>query len=151
MTEFSNLDTVSSTITIASLSSLGSASYSAPSTLVDNTVAGNAKSYLRGWVRLSFSAALTAGTGSPYIVLYAHQARDGSTNPTPPGTGATAPSPNALQVIVQLNASATFQVIDFPPIDLDPFKYAFQIQNVSGVAFSGTATLTLYRGDVQGI
>jgi hypothetical protein len=152
MTEFSNTDVSSSTVTIASLSSIANGGYSAPSNLVDNTTnSGAQKSFLRGYVRLGFSAALTAGTGSPSIVLYLHQARDGSILPTPPGTSAIAPTPNAQQVIVQLTASATFQYIDFPAFDMDAFKYGFQVLNASGVAFSGTATMTLYRGDALGV
>ncbi len=137
---------VSDTVTIASLSTLASAAYSAPSTLVDNTPT-NARglSYTKGLLRLSFSAALTAGTGAPYIAAYALKAMDGSTLPNPPGATAAAPSPNAYQVIWQAVASGAFSVVDFPPFDLDPQQYGFQIYNNSGVAFSGTATLTLYR------
>jgi len=149
MTEFSNLAPASTTLTIASLSSIASGAYSAPSSLVDNTA--TTKSYLSGWVRLSFSAALTAGSSSPYITLYIHEARDGTNLPSPPGASAAAPSPNARQVIVQLVASGSFQIVDFPMVDLGPFQYAFQIANNSGVTFSGTATATLYRGDVQGV
>ena len=149
MTEFSNLAPVSTILTISGLSSVANAAYSAPSSLVDNTAA--TKSYLSGWVRLSFSAALTAGSGSPYVTLYALEARDGTNLPNPPGASAAAPSTNARQVMAQLVASASFQIIDFPLLDLYPFQYGFQFYNGSGVAFSGTATATLYRGDLQGV
>lgn len=149
MTELSNTATVSATLTISGLSSIANGAYSASSSLVDNTA--TTKSYLSGWVRLAFSGALTAGTGSPSITLYIHEARDGSTLPSPPGTSAAAPAPNARQTIVQLIASGSFQVLDFPVVDLGPFQTAFQFANNAGVAFSGTATATLYRGDVQGI
>ena len=149
MTEFSNLAPVSTTLTISGLSSVASAAYSAPSSLVDNTAA--TKSYLSGWVRLSFSAAQTAGSGAPYVTLFALEARDGANLPNPPGGSAAAPSPNARQVTAQLVPSGGFQVVDFPMLDLYPFQYGFQFYNGSGVAFSGTATATLYRGDVQGV
>lgn len=137
---------VSDAVTIASLSTLASAAYSAPSTLVDNTPAGpHGISYTAGILRLSFSAALTAGAGSPYLAVYAHKAMDGTNLPSPPGTAAAAPSPNAEQVLWQAVASGAFSVIDFPLFSLDPELYGFQIYNGAGVAFSGTATLTLYR------
>lgn len=148
MTEFSNAATTSTTLTVTGLTGLTTANQSAPSSLVDNTA--TTKSYLSGWVRLALSAALTAGTGSPYIVLYIHEARDGTNLPSPPGTGAVLPSPNARQAIVQLTPSASFQVVDFPMVDLGPFQTAFQFYNASGQTF-GTATATLYRGDVQGV
>jgi hypothetical protein len=148
MTTFSNTAPVSTALTIGSLSTLGAVSYSAPSSLVDNTA--GTMSYLRGMVRLSFSAALTAGASAPFITLYRLKAADGSNLPNPPGASAATPSPNALQSIRQLVASGLFQIIDFEPFDLDPFYYGFQIYNNSGVAFSGTVTATLYRWNVQG-
>ncbi len=145
-----NLAKVSDSITIGGLSTLASAGYSAPSSLIDNTP-GNSHglSYTRGLLRLSFPAALTAGSGSPYLAACMLKAADGSTLPTPPGSGAAAPAPNAYQVIRQLVANAAFQVVDFPEIDLDPDHYAVQIYNGAGAAFSGTATLTLYRWALQ--
>lgn len=152
MTEFQNTATVSDTVTISGLSTTASGAWSAPSTLIDNTPSGpHGKSYLRGTVRLAFSAALTAGSGAPYVTLVLLEARDGTNLANPPGTSATAPSPNARQVIVQLVPSAAFQVLDFPWFDTDAVLYGFQIYNGSGVAFSGTATMTLYRGDVEGV
>ena len=152
MTTFSNVAPVSGAITIASLSTLGSGAYSAPSSLIDNTPSDPAGvSYLRGQVRLSFSAALTAGAGLPYITLFILKAADGTNLPKPPGTSAASPALNQHQLIRQLVASTAFQIVDFPALDLDPFQYAFQINNNSGVAFSGTATLTLYRWNLQGV
>jgi hypothetical protein len=149
MTEFSNLAPISASLTIASLNSISSGAYSAPSSLVDNTA--TTKSYLSGWVRLAFGGALTAGSGAPFITLFVHEARDGTNVPSPPGASAAAPSPNARQATVQLVPSGSFQVIDFPMFDLGPFQYAFQVYNNAGVAFSGTATATLYRANVQGV
>lgn len=152
MTEFQNTATVLDTVTISGLSTTASGAWSAPSTLIDNTPSGpHGKSYLRGTVRLAFSAALTAGSGAPYVTLVLNEARDGTNLANPPGTSATAPSPNARQVIVQLVASAAFQIVDFPWFDTDAVLYGFQVYNGSGVAFSGTATMTLYRGDVEGL
>jgi hypothetical protein len=151
MTTFSNAAAVSDTVTISSLSSLGSGSYSAPSTLIDNTPTNShGFSYLRGSLRLAFSAALTAGSTSPYITLIVMKAADGTNLPNPPASSATAPSPNQKQYIVQLVPSASFQIVDFDGFDLDPFLYGFQIFNNSGVSFSGTVTATLYRWNVQG-
>lgn len=136
---------ISVAVTIGSISSLASAAYSAPSTLVDNTVGGvNTISYTRGVLRLAFGTALTAGSGAPSLTLFAIPALDGTNLSNPPGASATAPSPNAAQVIAQLVPSASFSVVDFPPLDLDPFKFGLQIYNGSGVAFSGTVTPTLY-------
>lgn len=153
MTEFQNTATVSDTVTISGLSSLAAGGWSYASTQIDNTPSGpRGKSYLRGTVRLAFSAALTAGSGAPYIVLVALEARDGTNLPNPPGTAAVAPRPNEpKQFTAQLTASASFTSVDFPWFDLDSMPYGFQIQNNSGVAFSGTATMTLYREDTQAV
>jgi hypothetical protein len=148
VTTFSNAATTSTTLTIASLSSITAGSYSATSSLVDNTA--TTMSYLRGLVRLSFSAALTAGSGAPYITVYRHVAANGTQLPNPPGSSAAAPSANALQSIRILVASGSYQYLDFGPFDMDPFQYGFQVYNNSGVAFSGTVTATLYRWNVQG-
>lgn len=145
-----NLAKVSDTVTISALSTTASGGWTVASSLIDNTP-GNSYglSYTRGMLRLSFSAALTAGTGAPYLGVALIKAADGSTLANPPGTSAVAPSPNAYQVIRQLVASATFDVLDFPEVDLDPDHYGVQVYNGSGVAFSGTATLTLYRWALQ--
>ena len=150
-TTFSNGAAVSDAVSIAGLSTLASGAYSAPSVLIDNTPTGpHGVSYLSGMLRLSFSAALTAGTGAPYITAYLLTAADGANLPNPPGSAASAPMPNARQVIGQLIASAAFSIVDFSAVDLDPFLYGVQLYNASGVAFSGTATLTLYRWTPQG-
>ena len=148
MTEFSNSAFQVDALTIPSLSGLGSGAYSAPSSLLDNTTTNTqGKSFLRCVARLSLSAAVTAGSGSPYLVLYALAALDGTNLPNPPGTTAQAPRPNARQRIAQLTAGASFQIVDFDdPFDLEPAQYAFQVLNNSGVAL-GTATLTIYRAD----
>lgn len=137
-------------VTISGLSSVASAAWSAPSSLIDNTPTDSAGlSYTQGLLRLSFSAALTAGSGAPYVTAAFLKAADGTNLPNPPGTGAVSPSPNAYQVVRQLVPSVAFSVLDFPEVDLDPFKYGVQLYNGSGVAFSGTATLTLYRWALQ--
>ena len=137
---------VADTMTIASLASLPSAAYSAPSSLIDNTPANSyGISFTRGMLRLTFSAALTAGAGAPAVTAFLLKAADGANLPNPPGTAAAAPSPNAYQVIRQVVASAAFSVLDFPEFELDPEQYAVQLYNGAGVAFSGTVGLTLYR------
>ena len=146
----SNATKVSDAVTIASLSSLASAAYSAPSTLIDNTPAnGYGLSFTSGLLRLSLSAALTAGSGAPYVTAFLIKAADGTNLANPPGTSATAPAPNAYQVVRQVVAGAAFSVLDFPELALDPELYGIQLYNGSGVAFSGTATLTLYRWNLQ--
>ncbi len=150
-TTFSNAAAVSDAVTITGLSTLASGAYSAPSSLIDNTPSGpRGVSYVSGMLRLSFSAALTAGSGAPYITAYLLTAADGTNLPNPPGAAATAPMPNARQVIGQLIANAAFSIVDFSVVDLDPLLYAVQIFNNSGVAFSGAGTLTLYRWTPQG-
>jgi hypothetical protein len=145
-TTFSNGAAVSDTVTISGLSSVASGAYSAPSTLIDNTPSNShGVAYINGLVRVSFSGALTAGSGSPYVTLFRLVAADGSTLPSPPGSSAAAPSPNALQSIRQLVASGSFQVLDFGEFELPPMKFALQVFNNAGASFSGTATMTLYR------
>ena len=146
----SNAAKVSDGVTIASLGTLASAAYSAPSSLIDNTPAnGYGLSFTRGMLRLSFSAALTAGSGAPYVTAFLLKAADGTNLPNPPGASASAPAPNAYQVVRQVVASAAFSVLDFPEFELDPEQYAVQLFNGAGVAFSGTTTLTLYRWNAQ--
>lgn len=145
-----NLAKVSDAVTVAGLSTVASGAWSAPSSLIDNTPGnGYGLSYTRGLLRLSFSGPLTAGSGAPYVTAVMIKAADGSTLANPPGTSAAPPSPNAYQVVRQLVAGAAFQVVDFPEIDLDPDHYAVQLCNGSGVAFSGSATLVLYRWALQ--
>lgn len=145
-----NLPKVSDTVTISGLSSVASAAWSAPSSLIDNTPSnGYGLSHTRGLLRLSFSSALTAGSGAPYVTAALIKAADGTNLASPPGPTASAPSPNAYQVVRQLVASTAFQVLDFPEVELDPDHYGVQVYNGAGVAFSGTATLTLYRWALQ--
>lgn len=146
-TTFSNTAAVSGALSITSLSTLASGAYSNPSAAFDNS-AGT--SYNRGLVRLGGAASLTAGAGSPYFTLYRLGIIDGTNWPLPPGNAASAPSPNALQSIVQLVPSAAFQYLDFGPFDLGPFKYSFMFLNQAGVALSGTWVATLYRWTEQG-
>lgn len=155
MATFSNAASVSDAVTIASLSTLGAASYSAPSTLVDNTPA-NARSlsYLRGLLRLTVPGAgsgVTTSGSAPFLTLFRLIAADGTTLPNPPGAAASAPAPNTLQTPVQLISAASYSVVDFGPFDLDPFQYGFQIYNNSGVAFSGSCTAILYRWNITGV
>lgn len=147
MTTFSLGASVSDTVTIASLSSLGSAAYSQASSLIDNTPSNaHGFAYINGLLRLSFSGALTAGAGSPYIQAFLLTAADGTNLVSPPGSGtATAPRPNQPSSIAQLVPSAAFQIVDFMLPELTPLQLAAQIYNVAGVAFSGTVTATLYR------
>ena len=148
MTEFSNSAFQVDALTIPSLSGLAISAYSAPSSLLDNTTTSpQGKSFLRCVARLSLSAPVTAGAGSPYLTLYALAALDGTNLPNPPGAAAAAPRPNARQRIAQLTAGAAFQTVDFDdPFDLEACPYAFQVYNGAGVAL-GTATLTIYRAD----
>lgn len=158
MTQFSNLASVSDALSFGTaLTSVGSAAYSVASSLIDNTPTGpHGVSYLNWLLRLSFSTALTAGSGAPTIVLYPLAALDGTNMPNPPGSVASAPLPNQRGLTAVLIASAAYSIIDFGDptggYPLGPFKYGFQLYNNSGVAWSGggTITATLYRWDVQG-
>lgn len=152
MTTFSFGASVSDSITISSLSSITDGSYSQASSLIDNTPSNaHGFAYINGLLRLSLSAAVTAGSGSPYLQVFVLTAADGSTLVSPPGAGsATAPRPNQLSAMAQLIASTNYQVVDIPLPELPPMQIALQIFNNSGVNFSGTVSATLYRWNVIG-
>ncbi len=139
-----NIGLTSVALTISGISTLAAASWSAPSSLVNNTGTTSAPSPMIGKVRLSFSAALTAGAGSPYIGFVLLYALDGTNLPNPPGTAAAAPSPNAYQLSTQVTPSGAFSIVDSPEFTLLGSELAIQIYNGTGVAFSGTVTPTLY-------
>lgn len=160
MTVFSNLPAVSDTVTFSGLSGIASgnaaANFSATSTSIDNTPTGpRSVSYLNGLLRLTFGTPLTAGAGAPYISLYLHPLPDGTTLPNPPGAAAALPRPNAFGLFAQLPPSLAYAVIDFGDptngFGLGPFLYGFQLNNVSGVTWSGTITAVLYRWNSQGV
>lgn len=154
MTTFlpADINTTGTALTITGLSTVGAAAYSAVSSLVDNTSTAGAAQGSWGYVRLSFSTALAAGTGAPFITCYGFPALDGSTIANPPGTtSAQAPGANVpLQDTQQLTASGNFSVVDFGPFPLDGTYYGFSFYNNSGVAFSGTVTATLFRDAISG-
>lgn len=143
-------DYISTALTFSTaLTSVSAGGYSVPSGLVDNTYAGGANR-LFGTLVLNFSTALTATGGSPFITLFPLLLADGVTYPNPPGNAAAAPSPNAYQLVRQVNAAA-YSSLTYRGIDLEPGKYAFMFYNNSGVAWSGggTITATLYRYNLQ--
>ena len=149
MAVISNVAPVSNTLTIAGLGTLANGAYSAPSSFLDNT--SSVMSYLTCWIRLAFTASVTSGASSPYVVLYIFEARDSSNLPTPPGVGGTvAPVANARQQIIQLSPSTSFQILDFQALDLGPFQHAFSFGNFSGSAFTA-CTATAYRDNIQSV
>jgi len=132
-----------------SIDTLATGAYSVPSDTVNNVSGSATTSYLTVAVRLAFSAALTAGAGTPYITLYMLEARDGTNLPNPPGTAAAAPAPGARQVTMPLVASGAFSIVDFPEMEVGSYDVAFQFLNESGVDFSGTVTATAYFGSPE--
>lgn len=132
--------------TWTALTSLANGSY-ALSSAIDNT-SGDASGglFLYGDAVLNLGASATAGSGSPYIQLYALWSPDGTNFPTPPGATAGAAGLHMLASSALLVASAAFQIVMFPPISLRPGKVKLMIYNGSGVAFPASGvTCSLYR------
>ena len=143
-------DYASTTLTFGTaLNTVANGGYSVPSGLVNNTYSNGSQKQSATLV-LTFGTPLTAGSGTPSIVLYPILSVDGTTYPTPPGNAASAPRPNARSLTAQVVASASFSQIQWENFDIsDPGWWAFMFLNNSGVTWSGTITATLKRFTAQ--
>lgn len=145
--------TIDTAIASASLSALATGGYAittAGSEINNVPTSGSVVSYDMADLTITLSSAVTAGTGSPTIVVWVLPSVDGTNYPTPPGSTAAAAPPGLSYTFQQVPGVSTSTIV-CPNIPIGPYKFRVMIQNNLGVAFptSTTSTCKLQRRNMQ--
>lgn len=121
----------------------------AVSGVIDNTPAtlGHA-AYEFGDIELVMSAAITSGSGSPYVQAVALRCLDG-TNYDQAGVSNNQIFPVTGSVPEPVFPSGSISVIYIKRVPLPATLFKIAILNETGVAFAATVTASLYRGEYQ--
>ena len=125
----------------SSLNALASGSYALGAAINNTPTSGTTVSYDVADLTITLSSAVTAGAGTPNIVVWILPAVDGTNYPNPPGSTAAAAS-MAHSFTFQQVASVSHSTIVCPNIPIPPYNFKVQIQNNLGVSFPATNTST---------
>ncbi len=111
---------------------------------IDNTetTVGSA-AFEQGDLWLVMSAAITTGTGSPFLVATVLESLDG-TNYEPALVSGTTLYPIERSSTKPLDPSTAYTVLRIPLL-IPPSLFKVALLNNSGVAFAATVTASLYR------
>src|SRR6185437_12378860 len=129
---------------------LANAAYALGGAINNTPTAGSVISYDMADLTITLSSAVSAGAGSPNIVVWILPAVDGTNYPSPPGRSAAAAPPGLSYTFPQVPSVSTTTIV-CPNIPIPPYNFKVQIQNNIGVAFPSTNTSAcqLQRKGVQ--
>ena len=124
-----------------SLNALTTTSYALGSAINNVPTDGTTISYDMADLTITLSSAVTAGSGTPNIIVWILPAVDGTNFPTPPGASAAA-APLSLSYTFGVVASVSTSTIVCPNIPIPPYSFKVQIQQNLGVTLPATNTST---------
>ncbi len=133
--------TLDTAVAGASMNALTNGSYALGSAINNTPTDGSVTSYDMGDLTLTLSSAVTAGAGTPNLVVWILPAVDGTNYPTPPG-GSAAAGPPSLSYTFQQVPSVSTSTIVCPNIPVPPCNFKVMIQNNLGVTLPATNTST---------
>lgn len=124
-----------------SMNGLANGSYALGAAIDNRPTAGSVVSYDVADIAIGLSSAVTAGSGTPNVVVWILPAVDGTNYPSPPG-GSAGAAPPGLSYTFRQVASVSTQYIVLRDIPIPPYLFKVQIQNNLGVSFPATNTST---------
>ena len=126
----------------SSLNALTSGSYAMGAAINNTPTDGTTISYDLADFTMTFSSAITTGSGAPYLSIYLLPEVDATSYPTPPGATAGAAPANYLVGTYQGVASTSTSTISVLNLPIPPYNFKIMIQNNLGVTFPATNTST---------
>jgi hypothetical protein len=137
------LGSLDTAIAGTSLNALGGSGSYAMGAAINNTPTdGTTVSYDLADLTITLSSAVTAGSGTPTLVVYVLPEIDATNYPTPPGSSAGAAPANLIAGTYVGVASASTSTIVVTNIPIPPYNFKIMIQNNLGIALPATNTST---------